>query len=138
MIAIAARFYIRYTSKSSTNYPPLDPSLPTKLANLAEAHLALTLLRKQHALSDVQAVLLLAAWGLQSGGKGPDAWIVTGHAARIARRLGTHKVLASAAEIARVTQPGSEDWQKLEKFLPQWRTWLCWFWYVHLSPVNLD
>jgi hypothetical protein len=123
MIAIAARFYVRFTSRSMTTYPILDPGIPQRLANLAETHLGQTLLRKQHALSDVQAILLLAAWGLQSGGRGPDAWIVTGHAARVARRLGVHKVLAGAAETARVTQPGTEEWLKLEGFMPQWRSW---------------
>ncbi len=125
MIAIASRFYCRFTSRSSRNkmYPQLDPSIPARLINLAESHLAQTLLRKQHALSDVQAILLLAAWGLQSGGRGPDAWIVTGHAVRIARRLGVHKVLGKAAETARTAQPGSEEWEELETFMPQWRTW---------------
>ncbi|OCF39443.1 hypothetical protein I317_06767 [Kwoniella heveanensis CBS 569] len=127
IIAIAARFYIKFTSRSPGAMPPLDASIPSRLANLAEAHLANTLLRKQHALSDVQAVILLSAWGLQSGGRGPDAWVVTGHAARIARRLGLHKVLAQAAEMARLTRPGTPAWDKLEAFLPQWRTWLCWF-----------
>ncbi|WVF71872.1 hypothetical protein IAT40_006682 [Kwoniella sp. CBS 6097] len=127
VIAIAARFYIKFTSRSPGAMPPLDPSIPSRLANLAEAHLANTLLRKQHALSDVQAVILLSAWGLQSGGRGPDAWVITGHAARIARRLGLHKVLAQAAELARLTRPGTPAWDKLEAFLPQWRTWLCWF-----------
>ncbi|WVQ87185.1 hypothetical protein IAS59_000908 [Cryptococcus gattii] len=127
ILAVAARFYIRYTSRNPDSFPPLDPAVPPRLANLAEAHLANTLLRKQHALSDVQAVMLLAAWGLQSGGRGPDAWVVTGHAARIARRLGVHKILAQAAEAARITRPETEEWSKLEAFMPQWRTWLCWF-----------
>ncbi|KAK8869531.1 hypothetical protein IAR55_000097 [Kwoniella newhampshirensis] len=127
IVAVAARFYIRFTSRSPGAYPPLEPSIPPRLANLAEAHLGNTLLRKQHALSDVQAVMLLAAWGLQSGGRGPDAWVVTGHAARIARRLGVHKVLSQAAGMARITRPGTEGWDKLDAFMPQWRTWLCWF-----------
>lgn len=124
IIAIAARFYVRFTARNtSTLLPMLDPGAPHKLANLAEMHLAQTLLRKQHALSDVQAILLLAAWGLQSGGKGPDAWLATGHAARVARRLGVHRTLAVAAETARNTKVGTEEWQKLEQFSPQWRTW---------------
>ncbi|WVN86579.1 uncharacterized protein L203_101746 [Cryptococcus depauperatus CBS 7841] len=127
MIAVAARFYIKYASRKTEALPFLDPSVPPRLANLAEAHLVNTLLRKQHALSDVQAVMILAAWGLQSGGGGPDAWIVTGHAARIARRLGVHKVLGQAAEVARTNPVGSEEFKKLEVLMPQWRTWLCWF-----------
>lgn len=132
MIGIAARFYSRYTAR----HPPgdgktqisIDPSVPTRLANLAEAHLSHTLLRRRYALTDVQAILLLAAWNLRPGSEiGPDAWVVTGHAARVSRRLGVHKILAQAAEIARSHEQGSPEWQKLEAFLPQWRTWLCWF-----------
>ncbi|WWC89732.1 uncharacterized protein L201_004657 [Kwoniella dendrophila CBS 6074] len=140
IIAIAARFYIKYTSKCSSSssssssssataekYGKLDGNIPNRLANLAESHLSNTLLRKQHALSDVQGVLLLSAWGLQSNGKGPDSWLVTGHAARLSRRLGLHKLLGQAAEIARISKPNSPEWLKLKQFLPQWRTWLCWF-----------
>nr|XP_019013828.1 uncharacterized protein I206_01902 [Kwoniella pini CBS 10737]OCF52609.1 hypothetical protein I206_01902 [Kwoniella pini CBS 10737] len=127
ILAVASRFYIKYSAKSPGSMPILDPIIPSRLANLAEAHLSNTLLRKQHALSDVQAVLLLSAWGLQSGGRGPDSWVVTGHAARIARRLGVHKLLGQAAEIARLTRPGTVEWERLEQFMPQWRTWLCWF-----------
>ncbi|WRT67431.1 uncharacterized protein IL334_004402 [Kwoniella shivajii] len=127
ILAVAARFYIKFTSRSPGAMPTLDPAIPSRLANLAEAHLSNTILRKQHALSDVQAVLLLSAWGLQSGGRGPDSWVVTGHAARIARRLGVHTLLGQAAEIARLTRPGTSEWERLEQFMPQWRTWLCWF-----------
>ena len=108
-------------------YPVLDEMVPRRLANLAEMHLSYTVLSKKLALSDVQAILLLAAWGLQPDGGGPDAWIVTGHAARCARRLGVYKVLGHATESAKHMQKGSEEWLKLEAFLPQWRTWLCWF-----------
>ena len=133
MLAIAARFYVRYSKRMSgtstphSDLPLLDPAVPAKLANLAEMHLAQTLLRKQHALSDAQATLLMSAWGVQPGGKGSDSWVVTGHAARVMRRLGVHKVLAQAAQAARTTDPDSEDWEKLETFMPQWRTWLGWF-----------
>ncbi len=70
MIANVARFYCRLTARSLRGllYPHLDPSVPANFTNLAESQLAQTLLQKQHALSDVQAILLLAAWGLQSGG----------------------------------------------------------------------
>lgn len=127
-LAIAARFYPRYIERQpSASLPPIAPDLPARLAQLAEHHLAQTMLRKQHHLTDVQAVLLLAAWGLQSGGKGPDAWIVTGHAARIARRLGIPRDLAAAAAAARVAVPNSPEWTELEGHGSKWRTWLCWF-----------
>jgi hypothetical protein len=128
IIAIAARFYNRYMSRARRAPPgsAIESTVPFKLANLAEFHLAHTLLRKQHALSDVQAILLLAAWCLRSSGGGPDAWVVTGHAVRVARRLGVHRVLAQAAESARVARPGTPEWSALEQFMPQWRTWLGW------------
>ena len=132
MLAIAARFYSRYNARqppiAGKVTPPIDPSVPINLANLAEAHLSHTLLRRRYALTDVQAILLLAAWNLRPGsGSGLDAWVVTGHAARVSRRLGVHKILAQAAETARNSVQGSPEWQKLEAFIPQWRTWLCWF-----------
>jgi hypothetical protein len=129
IIAVAARFYVRYVARmsASSDRSLLDPSAPGRLANLAETHLGSTLLRKQYDLSDVQATLILAAWGLQPGGRGPDAWVVTGHAARIARRLGVHEVLAHAAENSITSKPGDEAWERLEALLPQWRTWLGWF-----------
>jgi hypothetical protein len=128
VISTASRFYSKYGSRRGPSGPALDGSIPARLANLAEAHLGQTLLRRHYALSDVQAILLLAAWGLQSGCKsGPDPWVVTGHAARVSRRLGVHKALAQVAAKARTTEPGSEEWCKLESFVPQWRTWLYWF-----------
>lgn len=79
VISTASRFYSKYGSRRGPSGPALDGSIPARLANLAEAHLGQTLLRRHYALSDVQAILLLAAWGLQSGGKsGPDPWVVTG------------------------------------------------------------
>ena len=136
ILAIAARFYPRHRARDPMAGPALPSGLPVQLADMAEAHLGRTLLRKQHALSDVQAILIMAAWGLQSGGRGPDAWIVTGHAARIARRLGVHQALAKASDRARevdssLVEKGADvltdDEVRLERFLPQWRTWLGWF-----------
>lgn len=128
VISTASRFYSKYRDRRESTGPALDGSIPARLANLAEAHLGQTLLRRHYALSDVQAILLLTAWGLQSAGRsGPDPWVVTGHAARVSRRLGVHKALAQAAAKARATEQGSEEWCKLGSFVPQWRTWLCWF-----------
>lgn len=128
ILAIAARFYPRYIQRQpSASLPSISPDLPARLAELAEQCLAQTMLRKQHHLTDVQAVLLLASWGLQSGGKGPDAWIVTGHAARIARRLGIPRDLAAASAAARFAVPHSPESAELDSLVSKWRTWLCWF-----------
>ena len=140
MLAIAARFYPRATERFTRmrrgEYPVLEEVVPARLANLAEMHLAYTILGKTFALSDVQAILLLAAWGLQPDGRGPDAWLVTGHAARVSRRLGVYKVLGHATETAKRTKQGTEEWTKLEAFLPQWRTWLCWFGYDNFLSLG--
>jgi hypothetical protein len=117
-------------------YPVLPRGASQRLANLAEMHLGYTLLTKTLALSDFQAILLLSAWGLQPEGRGPDAWIVTGHAARVARRLGVYKVLAHATETGKRTQQGTDEWTNLEAFLPQWRTWLCWFGYDNFLSLG--
>ncbi|CAE6479036.1 unnamed protein product [Rhizoctonia solani] len=99
ILAIAARF-------------DQTPAAP-RLASLAEQHLSHTLLRKQHCLADVQATLLLAGWGLQPGGGGPDAWLLTGHAWRMGRRLGLWKKATSGGQGC----------------MPRWRTWMCLFAY---------
>ncbi|KAJ5814476.1 hypothetical protein N7474_006253 [Penicillium riverlandense] len=102
ILAISARFYLRHSTTSHT----IDSYVPAALADIAESHLAHTLLRKKHTLADVQAILLLAAWGLQSGGKGPDAWVLTGHAARVSRRLGIHRAVGQA--VAATKRDGSQ------------------------------
>ncbi|KOS47919.1 hypothetical protein ACN38_g1123 [Penicillium nordicum] len=97
ILAISARFYLRHSTTSHV----IDSYVPAALADIAESHLAHTLLRKKHTLADVQAILLLAAWGLQSGGKGPDAWVLTGHAARVSRRLGIHRAVGQAVAVTK-------------------------------------
>jgi hypothetical protein len=69
--------------------------------------------------------LLLAAWGLQSGGKGPDAWVLTGHAARVSRRLGIHRAVEQA--VAATKRDGSQLDAPVDEVdaavRRQWRTW---------------
>jgi hypothetical protein len=67
LIAIAARFYVRFTTRSISSYPALDPSIPPRLANLAETHLGQTLLRKQHALSNYSSGISPASVGFKDG-----------------------------------------------------------------------
>ena len=123
VVAIAARSHTRYhiiRQEQNSGTISLDTGISDALARLAEEHLGRTLLRKQHTLSDVRAILLMAAWGLQSGGAGPDAWVLTGHAMRIAQRLGVHRVVNSAVDDEGPTKtPGGED----RKAIPQWRAW---------------
>lgn len=104
----------------------MESHVPAALAEIAESHLAHTLLRKKHTLADVQAILLLAAWGLQSGGKGPDAWVLTGHAARVSRRLGINRAVGQAVAAAtkrsgpQLEGPAEEVDAAVRR---QWRTW---------------
>lgn len=78
ILAISARFSYRKTAAQGASGPPMlevDAQTLEELADTADSHLARTLLRKQHALTDVQGTLLMANWGLRSGGGGPDAWV---------------------------------------------------------------
>ncbi|CAN9403101.1 unnamed protein product [Alternaria alternata] len=124
ILAISARFYLRSSSKAHI----MDSHVPKALAEIAESHLAHTLLRKKHTLADVQAILLLAAWGLQSGGKGPDAWVLTGHAARVSRRLGIQRAVGQAVAATQKDRSQLEAPAEVDTaVLRQWRTWLAWF-----------
>jgi hypothetical protein len=137
--AVASRFYHGYLDRTSgadlvINGFPSDSSLPTALANLAEEHLSDILLHKRHTLADVQAILLLAAWGLRSGGGGPDAWVISGHASRVGMRLGLHQADAKIMRIE--SMPDDEHARKINKMgsvTRQRRTWLCWSWQVEPS-----
>lgn len=50
---------------------------------------------------DVQATLLLCAWGLQDRGASPDPWLMSGSAYRLSRRLGLHHAAVNLASGAR-------------------------------------
>lgn len=117
----------------------VDAQTFDELADAAESHLARTLLRKQHAVTDVQGTLLMATWGLRSGGGGPDAWvscifprlivadmpqILTGHAFRIARRLGMHLDDAVYAREKHLWI-GEQGQRRVERYITRRRVWLA-------------
>ncbi|WWC64936.1 uncharacterized protein I303_107550 [Kwoniella dejecticola CBS 10117] len=114
ILAIACRF-----QAAPTQQPIVNSAISKRIAQLAYSHLAASLFRKTHQLADVQAALLLGGYGLLADGQGPDPWIVTGHAARIASRLGLYKVHLSAANVS--------SQEQVEKVLAQWRTWMGWY-----------
>ncbi|EIW72499.1 hypothetical protein TREMEDRAFT_24778 [Tremella mesenterica DSM 1558] len=123
ILAIAARFYRPHRERFPSHHlPPLDAEAPHVMARLAYSHLAASLFRKQHQLLDVQATILLAGWGLHAGGRGPDPWLLTGHALRLAHRLGLHRVGNNPS----VSFEGLDD-EARDKLLTQWKTWLCWY-----------
>lgn len=115
ILAIGARFYLKHCTRHNILLN-LPLQAPAAIARLAYSHLAASLFRKQHQLADVQATLLLAGWGLQSGGGGPDPWLVTGHCTRLAQRLGLHRTSG---------RQGAADQEA--KQLLQTRTWLGWY-----------
>ncbi len=78
---------------------------------MTENLLGQTLLRSRFRLSDVQAVLYLHAWGLRPIGQGSDPWILSGHAFRLAKRLGVEKTVTSSHSFGK-------------EFLSSRRTWL--------------
>ncbi len=107
----------------------MEEAAPAGIRKLAFSHLAATLMRKEHTLSDVQATMILALWGLLPNGKGPDPWLLTGHCQRMAQRLGIHKValqpvILRAASLEAGQMLGQEDVEPLEKALTQWKTFL--------------
>lgn len=85
--------------------------LSDSLTQMTEVLLGQTLLRSRFRLSDVQAVLFLHAWGLRPIGQGSDPWILSGHAFRLAKRLGVEKTVTSSHSFGR-------------DFLSSRRTWL--------------
>jgi hypothetical protein len=104
--------------------PALSEEAYVQMVIIAEDHLSRSLLRKHHSLSDVQATLLLAGWGLHAAGGGPDSWVLTGHAFRMSRRLGLH---LDDKKLARdpYFPPGEEGDKRKGKFMARRRTWLC-------------
>lgn len=85
--------------------------LSENLTQMTENLLGQTLLRSRFRLSDVQAVLYLHAWGLRPIGQGSDPWILSGHAFRLAKRLGVEKTVTSSHSFGK-------------EFLSSRRTWL--------------
>lgn len=131
IVAVAARFSsyfhdgsLDFGETQHNSVPSVVEDAYVQMVMIAEDHLSRSLLRKQHSLSDVQATLLLAGWGLHSAGGGPDSWVLTGHAFRMSRRLGLHlddKKLAQDPQFP----PGEEGELRKGKFMARRRTWLC-------------
>jgi hypothetical protein len=128
ILAVAAKYYRAY----STRFAPsdslrLDAQAPKAIAQLAYSHLAASLFRKQLVLADIQAILLLACWNLQGGGMSPDPWVISGHAFRLAGRIGLQKVSKQGTDLL-ATQEGADYFSdKTASLLDHWRTWLAWY-----------
>ncbi|EJT97766.1 hypothetical protein DACRYDRAFT_119009 [Dacryopinax primogenitus] len=75
-----------------------EPMFYQALADHSEGCLGATMTRKILILEDVQATLLMMGWGLRPNGQGPDAWILSGHALRMGKRLGLDSPRSGASK----------------------------------------
>lgn len=111
IIAIAAR----HTAVADPSYSVQRAEEEWEdLCQIVEAHIAKTLVRPRHRLGDIQAIILLHAYGLRSGGMGHDPWILSGHAFRLAKRLSIDRITTLQGITKSLSQTTS---------LPR-RTWL--------------
>ena len=117
ILAVACRFYRHHTSKApKADQPPLSPATSYEIVRMAYAHLGASLFWKQHQLEDVQAVQLITLWVLTRPGQSPDQWLVSGHAARLAYRIGLNK--ASEKDLGSLGTPSRME---------RWQMWLAWY-----------
>jgi hypothetical protein len=125
VLAIASRFAVRH----AVNDPGLAMAqqTPSNIRALAYAHLSTTLVTRNFALEDAQAILLLVGWALQGGGRGPDAWILLGHCLRLLLRLGVPLVVKRATVLEK--QAVLEESHKLSyaRMMLRWRAYLTMF-----------
>jgi hypothetical protein len=101
ILAISSRFLstqsvsVRGGDEHSQQPAPLvSAALYRELAQRAYSSVTHTLLTKRHRLEDIQALIFMSAWGLSRDGFGPDSWVISGHAIRLALRIGLHRVAA--------------------------------------------
>ncbi|KAH9448377.1 hypothetical protein Pst134EA_027689 [Puccinia striiformis f. sp. tritici] len=113
MVAIGGRFC---SSQSIAHIPPkncmmsnstgtrvdlsqvtIDDATYARLVALAHQHLSATLLKANHNIEDVRAILFLACWALVSNedpSGAPHRWVLIGHAGRIGRSIGLDRCAA--------------------------------------------
>lgn len=94
----------------------IDSDTWLHVRGMAMAGYVQAIISKVHCLEDVQATVLLCAWGLQDRGASPDPWMMTGSALRLAQRLGIQN--ASVALAKRMAEP-------TPRLLSSWKTYLC-------------
>lgn len=117
ILAVAAKYNCVLTGELGTN--PLlavDGDVWLQIRGMAMAGYVQAIISKVHCLEDVQATVLLCAWGLQDRGASPDPWMMTGSALRLAQRLGIQN--ASVALATGLAEPSP-------RLLSSWKTYLC-------------
>ena len=128
ILAVAAKYYrgysVRFLSSDSLR---LDAHTPKAIAQLAYSHMAASLFRKQLVLADIQAILLLASWNLQGEGMSPDPWVISGHAFRLAGRIGLDQVPKQGISLLATQQEADFFSETTASLLNHWRTWLAWY-----------
>ncbi|KAI9627994.1 hypothetical protein H4Q26_018246 [Puccinia striiformis f. sp. tritici PST-130] len=75
----------------------IDDATYARLVALAHQHLSATLLKANHNIEDVRAILFLACWALVSNedpSGAPHRWVLIGHAGRIGRSIGLDRCAA--------------------------------------------
>lgn len=117
ILAIAAKYNSQLTSgQLGGTAQTIDPEIWLQVRGMAMAGYVQAIISKVHCLEDVQATVLLCAWGLQDRGASPDPWMMTGSALRLAQRLGIQNASVALAE--RMTEP-------TPRLLSSWKTYLC-------------
>lgn len=115
ILGISSRFVHRLDDNRSA---PVQADASLAIRRLVYSHYAASLLRRDYSIRDVQAVLLMSGWGLHMGPGGPEAWVATGHCARLGHRLGLHQ-LGQGDQSTQVPEAS------LARLVNQWKTWLC-------------
>lgn len=117
ILAVASKYNSSDTASSDTYVRhPIDRDTWLQIRGMAMAGYVQAIISKVHCLEDVQATVLLCAWGLQDRGASPDPWMMTGSALRLAQRLGIQDAAAALAKGRTAPTP---------RLLSSWKTYLC-------------
>ncbi|PWN47055.1 hypothetical protein IE53DRAFT_371787 [Violaceomyces palustris] len=92
ILAIASKFESIYDADHQVPRP-ISEAEAEELVELAEYNISTTLIKKRAEVEDVLAVAIFQAWcssltGSEDGSAGPDPWLLSGHATRLAGQLG--------------------------------------------------
>lgn len=116
VLAVAAKYSTSTTSARSQAPCTVDQETWFQIRGMAMAGYVQAIISKIHSLEDVQATVLLCAWGLQDRGASPDPWMMTGSALRLAQRLGIQNAAVALAQGKTKPTP---------RLLASWKTYLC-------------
>ncbi|KAH9875146.1 hypothetical protein J1614_004636 [Plenodomus biglobosus] len=128
ILAIAGRYRTSYRNfqRNSLSLPSIPDSAFDALAEFAYAHLGFSIFRKQHRLSDIQAILLLSVWIPKGNGQSADQWVTMGLCTRLAYRIGIPDAPRSAAisNFSGSHHLEAGNIQEIRIALSRWYMWL--------------